>query len=206
MIHMIRDRPSIKLAFLSVIILVLVGGSVSLFLPSPSLQLFSHSDRAIPKGKANFSPEDDLEDIDVNLIRSAHSSIDVAMYSFTDHRIEAALADAAKSGVEIIIYRDALQYADEESRAIKSGTSSVTDELRGTKRIEVRIKGGGQSMHLKAFCLDGSILRTGSANWSPDGEKRQDNDLYVVKDPSIVKAFEDDFKSLWDRSDNRLLD
>ena len=32
-------------------------------------------------------------------------------------------------------------------------------------------------MHLKAYAIDGQVLRTGSANFSTSGENAQDNDL-----------------------------
>jgi phosphatidylserine/phosphatidylglycerophosphate/cardiolipin synthase-like enzyme len=37
-------------------------------------------------------------------------------------------------------------------------------------------------MHLKSYEIDGQLLRTGAANFSASGLKRQDNDLIVVKD------------------------
>ena len=37
----------------------------------------------------------------------------------------------------------------------------------------VRIKRGGPFMHLKAYEIDGKLLRTGSANFSTSGEKRR---------------------------------
>ncbi|MGI4831357.1 MAG: phospholipase D-like domain-containing protein [Janthinobacterium lividum] len=50
--------------------------------------------------------------------------------------------------------------------------------------IEVRVKGARDLMHLKSYAVDGRLLRSGSANWSPTGLKRQDNDvLYEQKRP-----------------------
>ena len=46
----------------------------------------------------------------------------------------------------------------------------------------VRIKRGGPFMHLKAYEIDGAVLRTGSANFSTSGENAQDNDLIVIRD------------------------
>ena len=57
-------------------------------------------------------------------------------------------------------------------------------------------------MHLKQLLVDGRLLRTGSANWSPSGEKRQDNDAYYSTDPNAIERFERDFETLWNRSDN----
>jgi phosphatidylserine/phosphatidylglycerophosphate/cardiolipin synthase-like enzyme len=36
-------------------------------------------------------------------------------------------------------------------------------------------------MHLKRYQIDGRTLRTGAANFSASGLKRQDNDLVVVE-------------------------
>jgi phosphatidylserine/phosphatidylglycerophosphate/cardiolipin synthase-like enzyme len=36
-------------------------------------------------------------------------------------------------------------------------------------------------MHLKAYAIDGELLRTGSANFSASGERQQDNDLIVIR-------------------------
>jgi phosphatidylserine/phosphatidylglycerophosphate/cardiolipin synthase-like enzyme len=57
-------------------------------------------------------------------------------------------------------------------------------------------------MHQKEFCVDRSLLRTGSANWSPAGEKLEDDDADYVKDPEAVERFERNFEGLWNRSGN----
>jgi phosphatidylserine/phosphatidylglycerophosphate/cardiolipin synthase-like enzyme len=36
-------------------------------------------------------------------------------------------------------------------------------------------------MHLKSYQIDGRLLRTGAANFSASGLKRQDNDLIVIE-------------------------
>ena len=50
--------------------------------------------------------------------------------------------------------------------------------------------------------MDGGLLRTGSANWSPNGEKREDNDADYSTDPNAIERFERDFEALWNRNDN----
>jgi phosphatidylserine/phosphatidylglycerophosphate/cardiolipin synthase-like enzyme len=57
-------------------------------------------------------------------------------------------------------------------------------------------------MHLKVACIDGRLLRTGSANWSPSGEKREGDDADYSTDPNAIERFERDFETLWNRSDN----
>jgi phosphatidylserine/phosphatidylglycerophosphate/cardiolipin synthase-like enzyme len=44
-------------------------------------------------------------------------------------------------------------------------------------------------MHLKSYQIDGRLLRTGAANFSASGLKRQDNDLIVIKSAEAAGAF-----------------
>ena len=69
--------------------------------------------------------------------------------------------------------------------------------------IRIRVKPAGRDyMHLKQMLVDGRLLRTGSANWSPSGEKRQDDDADYSTDQNAIERFERDFEALWNRSDN----
>ena len=52
-------------------------------------------------------------------------------------------------------------------------------------------------MHLKAYAIDGVLLRTGSANLSPSGLKQQDNDLIILRDPEAVAKFEARFDEIY---------
>ena len=64
----------------------------------------------------------------------------------------------------------------------------------------VRIKRGGPFMHLKAYEIDGEVLRTGSANFSTSGENQQDNDLVVIRDTGAATKFDGHFKRMWDEA------
>jgi phosphatidylserine/phosphatidylglycerophosphate/cardiolipin synthase-like enzyme len=44
-------------------------------------------------------------------------------------------------------------------------------------------------MHLKSYQIDGRLLRTGAANFSAPGLKRQDNDLIVIESSGAAAAF-----------------
>ena len=62
----------------------------------------------------------------------------------------------------------------------------------------VRIKRGGPFMHLKAYSIDGQVLRTGSANFSTSGEHQQDNDLVVIRDAGAAPKFDAHFERMCD--------
>jgi phosphatidylserine/phosphatidylglycerophosphate/cardiolipin synthase-like enzyme len=54
-------------------------------------------------------------------------------------------------------------------------------------------------MHLKSYQIDGRLLRTGAANFSASGLKRQDNDLIIIDSADAAtkfkRAFETRFES-----------
>jgi phosphatidylserine/phosphatidylglycerophosphate/cardiolipin synthase-like enzyme len=52
-------------------------------------------------------------------------------------------------------------------------------------------------MHLKAYEIDGAVLRTGSANFWASGENAQDNDLIVIRDAAAAGRFEAHFTAMW---------
>src|SRR5271166_4816809 len=54
----------------------------------------------------------------------------------------------------------------------------------------VRIKQGGSFMHLKAYAIDGELLRTGSANFAASGDSQQDNDLVAICVAGAAAKFE----------------
>jgi phosphatidylserine/phosphatidylglycerophosphate/cardiolipin synthase-like enzyme len=50
-------------------------------------------------------------------------------------------------------------------------------------------------MRLKSYQSDGRLLRTGAANFSASGLKRQDNDLIVIKDAQAAAKFQHTFEA-----------
>jgi phosphatidylserine/phosphatidylglycerophosphate/cardiolipin synthase-like enzyme len=50
-------------------------------------------------------------------------------------------------------------------------------------------------MHLKAYEIDGQVLRTGSANFSTSGERTT---LIVIHDAGAAAEFEAHFARMWD--------
>jgi phosphatidylserine/phosphatidylglycerophosphate/cardiolipin synthase-like enzyme len=66
--------------------------------------------------------------------------------------------------------------------------------LAETPGVEIRIKRDtGAPMHLKSYEIDGRLLRTGAANFSASGLKRQDNDLIVIESAEAAASFKRNF-------------
>jgi phosphatidylserine/phosphatidylglycerophosphate/cardiolipin synthase-like enzyme len=80
-----------------------------------------------------------------------------------------------------------------ETNRHNSDRSMTSAETPG---VEVRIKRvKGAPMHLKSYQIDGRMLRTGAANFSASGLKRQDNDLIVIETAEAAAAFKHNFET-----------
>jgi phosphatidylserine/phosphatidylglycerophosphate/cardiolipin synthase-like enzyme len=144
-----------------------------------------------------YGPGDGFETIDSDLIDRARDRIDMAAYVLSDQKIIAALSAAAERGVKIRLYLDAEQF-----RRIASANENML-ALVNQPGVSARIKAEqNDMMHLKAFAVDGRWLRTGSANFSWSGARRQDNDILVIDSAEAARAFSRRFDSLWARRDN----
>ncbi len=155
----------------------------------------------------HFSPPEDLERLDLYRMEHARLSMDIAMYSFTDKYLADEIVKMARQGIEIRVYRDREQYDNEERNAAQHHDQSTSDMFKGEQNIQLRIKASGRRdlMHLKAYLIDGALLRDGSANWSPAGEKVQDNNARFTNNPVEVRFFNDAFEQMWARSDNQIV-
>lgn len=148
----------------------------------------------------HFSPAENLERADIEALDRARRTIDIAIYAFTDQYIARELIELANRGVRIRLYRDREQWEQEQSRR-----NSTTEMLAGNKNIEIRVKQSKTLMHLKAYVIDGALLREGSANWSPAGLKRQDNNARYTADRVAVQSFRDEFEEMWARPSNEVI-
>ncbi len=142
--------------------------------------------------EVHYAPAEDLESIDVALIGEAEKQIDMAAYVLTDRAVIQGLREAAARGVRVRIWRDA-------SMAAKVGDYDVEAQLGGrVQGLEIRSNApGDELMHLKGYCVDHRLLRTGSANFSRSGETRQDNDLVALRGQSVCAGFDAKFDGAW---------
>ncbi|MDE1155255.1 MAG: phospholipase D-like domain-containing protein [Acidobacteriaceae bacterium] len=167
--------------------------------------------------ETHYSPAENLETIDARVLRGARHTIDYCAYSLTDHLLAESLIAAAQRGVHVRLYLDQVQTAGEVSREEKKSAGSEEEEtdnssamlvlrtLDRTPNVEIKVKRSKTLMHLKSYAVDGVTLRSGSANFSPTGEKRQDNDMVLTNDAASVQRFEKNFAILWARTDNEPL-
>ena len=168
-----------------------LDAGLSLFVGT-TISLFSYAACfADPEPAIHYSPVENLECTDSTLIDRAEHNIDFAAYVLTDWPVMRALIRAAKRGVKVRLYLDGRRIGEREP-------TLLFQELLATPQIDVRFKRPKSSlMHLKSYQIDGRWLRTGAANFSASGLKRQDNDLLIIDSEAAAKSFEYRFEAIF---------
>jgi phosphatidylserine/phosphatidylglycerophosphate/cardiolipin synthase-like enzyme len=146
---------------------------------------------ADPAAVIHYAPVENLERTDVAMIDRAEHDIDIAAYVLTDWPVMRALIRAARRGVKIRIYMDGRRIGERDP-------TPLFRELIAAPDVDVRFKHAGSPlMHLKSYQIDGRWLRTGAANFSASGLKRQDNDLLIIESQAAAEAFKQRFDAIF---------
>ena len=134
-----------------------------------------------------FSPEGDTISPLVREVRSAEQSIHFMAFSFTHDALGHAMWDRFKSGVDVQgVFED--RQVDEEYSEYKTmraaGLSVVLDKNRG-------------AMHHKVIVIDAETVITGSYNFSKNAEKRNRENLLIIKgNREIGRAYLAEFSKI----------
>lgn len=148
-----------------------------------------------------YSPGVNLEKADTMMLDSATRTIDLAAFSLTDAAIVQSLVSRAQAGVKIRIYLDRGEL-QAECRSDVTCARIPLHDLIGLPGVEIRVKYSKVLMHLKSYEVDSRMLRDGSANFSEQGESRQDNSAIFSSDLAALGAFSKQFTEMWGRSNN----
>lgn len=140
----------------------------------------------------------------VKVIEGAQSTIDVAMYSYSDAKIGAALDAAVKRGVKV---RFVFEGGGDDARlpTPDARASSKSGKLEASG-IDVRFV--NKIMHHKLMIVDGprddvakaktARIVTGSGNWSNSAATRYDeNTLFLSGQEELTLRFQREFETMW---------
>lgn len=139
-------------------------------------------------------------------IDAAQSSVDIAMYSYSDARIGAALANAVQRGVKV---RFLWQDGGKEQRMSPADRARSKSGKLEADGIDVRYV--NKTMHHKFAIIDGprddvakartARIVTGSANWSSSAATRYDeNTLFLSNVEELALRFQQEFDLMWAHS------
>jgi phosphatidylserine/phosphatidylglycerophosphate/cardiolipin synthase-like enzyme len=137
--------------------------------------------------QAFFTSQESVEDEMVWLIEHSHSSIEMALYEWRSPRLVSAITEAQRRGLTVHVVLD----ASRRSQDLSAG--------------EVRWLGGKNAgehgiMHHKFILFDQKKVVTGSFNWTPGAEHSNYENALLIDDPETVKAYAQEFDTLWRRA------
>ena len=156
------------------------------------LASFFASNTMHAKTNVFFSPRGLIRDTIIKTINSSEKSIDVAVLIFTTGEIAEALYEAKERGVKIRIIIDQRQ---------QKKRYPVLEFLK-EKGFDLQfLKGnvGGFMNHTFAI-FDAKLLVTGSYNWTEYAEKFNYENAIFIDEPDVVKKFQEEFESLYNKS------
>jgi phosphatidylserine/phosphatidylglycerophosphate/cardiolipin synthase-like enzyme len=126
-----------------------------------------------------FSPSGGAQAAIIREIDKARESVRVMSYSFTSAPIAEALLNAHKRGVKVEAVLDKSQ---------KTANYSGATFLRNAG-IPVWIDHAHAIMHNKVMILDESVVITGSFNFTRSAEERNAENLLVIRDRGLARAY-----------------
>ncbi|MBA3462034.1 MAG: DUF1669 domain-containing protein [Deltaproteobacteria bacterium] len=138
------------------------------------------------------------------LIRGAQKTVDVAVYSYSDAGIAAALADANSRGVKI---RFLFETANDDRKIVDPAARAASRSGK-LEAIGADVRWVNKILHHKFVIVDGprddksraatAKMASGSANFSNTGATVYDeNTLFIENSPELAAAFQHEFDQLW---------
>ncbi|NLO91659.1 MAG: phosphatidylserine/phosphatidylglycerophosphate/cardiolipin synthase family protein [Elusimicrobia bacterium] len=143
-----------------------------------------------------FSPKGGTAWWIMKAIDSAQSSIDVAMFSFTNGEFIDHLSSAAARGVQVRLLLD-------KGQNCPSNQFSQIAKIKASKLKYRIVTGRGESggeqarFHHKFAIFDNTLLSVGSYNWTMTGEWSSCEHQVFLTDENYVKPFVEEFNKLY---------
>jgi phosphatidylserine/phosphatidylglycerophosphate/cardiolipin synthase-like enzyme len=136
-----------------------------------------------------FSPDDGVAARVATLVSFAEESIYFLAYSFTSDEIAQAIRERAAAGVTVEGVMDDSQVKSNQGTEfdpfIQAGMDVRRDSISGL-------------MHHKVIIIDGSIVITGSYNFTASAEDRNDENVIIFNNPDIASLFVAEFQRVFD--------
>ncbi len=145
---------------------------------------------AYAETKVYFSPNGGCQEAVITAINRAHRSIDIAMYEFTSRETAQALVAAKKRQVKVTIVLDIAQIKERYSK----GRYLIS------KGFNVKFHMGPGLMHDKFAVIDDEEVLTGSFNWTSSADRKNAENLLIIKDQKLAQKYEKQFRLLWGQS------
>jgi phospholipase D len=126
-----------------------------------------------------FTPGGSCSKQIIDAVAQAKKQVLVQAYSFTSFPIARALADAKKRGVDVEVLLDKSQLRSKGSVLPYLNNQSIMSKIDYLPAIA----------HNKVIILDDSIVITGSYNFTASAEKRNAENLLIIRDKNLAQDY-----------------
>ncbi|HEX5691653.1 MAG TPA: phospholipase D-like domain-containing protein, partial [Roseiflexaceae bacterium] len=131
-----------------------------------------------------FAPTDGVQDRIAAAINSAHSSIQVAMFTFTSDPLGNALIAAHNRGVKVEVMLD----------QVAAGSTGGERDRLCAAGVAVRVENFAAKIHDKVAVIDAGtgsdpLVITGSTNWTANAVQANDENVLIVHDAGLAADF-----------------
>jgi phosphatidylserine/phosphatidylglycerophosphate/cardiolipin synthase-like enzyme len=134
-----------------------------------------------------FSPEDGVAQYVLAQLKAAKTSIRFMTFSYTAAPIAAAMLERAQAGLTV-------RGVFETQNA--AGTGAVFGRLKAGG-VDVLTDGNCYILHHKVILIDEHIVITGSYNFTSSAERDNDENLVIIDDPALARAYLDEFQRVY---------
>jgi len=134
-----------------------------------------------------FAPEDGVAKYVLQRLQAAKRSIHFMSFSYTSSAIADAMVGQDKAGLQV-------RGVFESQNA--GGTGSAFGRLR-QGGVDVLEDGNCYILHHKVIVIDEHTVITGSYNFTNSAERDNDENLVIVNDPNLARAYLDEFQRVY---------
>jgi phosphatidylserine/phosphatidylglycerophosphate/cardiolipin synthase-like enzyme len=127
----------------------------------------------------------------IKQIDGAKKSIKVMAYGFTATNLAEALVRAKRRGIDVTLIQD--------EKSAQNNRETLPILLAAG--IEVRSDGKHAIQHNKVMLIDDDIVITGSYNFTKSAEKRNAENIMIVRSTYAAKRYADNWKIHWNHSE-----
>ena len=143
-----------------------------------------------------FSPQDKgITGAVIPLVKNSKNYIYIPTFLFTHKALTNELISAHNRGVDVRMIIDSTNTL---------GLHSAFNELRRSG-IPVKVENYAGKMHAKTIIIDDEYLVLGSANFSNSGENKNDENMLVIQNSKLAKAYKSYFEYFWAKIPDKYL-
>ncbi|MBR1616711.1 DUF1669 domain-containing protein [bacterium] len=142
-----------------------------------------------------FSPKDDIRSVILEKLQKAKSEVCVSAFYLTDNNILEELMNLKAKGIKVFVILDAV------------GANNFKNKVKTLreKKIPVIVENWGGKNHEKTIMVDSKILIFGSCNFTKSGFEKNDENVVVIENANLAKAYRKYFFELFNSIDKKFL-